>query len=330
MDSFFTFIRYYIIISASFLIPFSDFSQEEVVDISRYSQNISESGSLLEDRINRNKSVKILKYDAIDADGNNQLFLDSDFLLETTPNFEELAVAFDIDLEVTNQEQHNFTFSSKIDNDEFANNTKTPDFWTTLHSIESKQGRLLYRPSNKNKNCSSTSSPCGHHQLSLQALKDISCTTRKCKSDREDYKKSLAMSKRFEAINLKRLKQAGFTNLPEYQQYLIHQQGAAGLKIILSASHGKKTLSRKLEKNMANNSPYSYKKLRKLGSKLAAKKFLHHWKQKWQDEKKLIVAYQSKSKQSTKLPTSKIKDKAVDLPFFNDYQLQIALNLKPF
>lgn len=301
------FIKYYVIVSAIFLTSTSDFNQEEISDF----------------------------------DENSQVTFDSDSLLEdASSNSFQTTATFDIDTEASNLALHSFSFSEKSDSDseEIVNHTNLPDFWTTLHSIESKQGKLLYRPSNKNKSCASTASPCGHHQLSLQALKDISCTTKKCKVDREDYEKSLAMSKRLEAINLKRLKKAGLTNLPEYQQYLIHQQGAAGLKIILAASKGKKKLSKSLERNMANNSPYSYRKLNRMGSKLAAKKFLEHWNKKWQNEKKLIVAYRSKPLQGVKLASSYSKknrnirknNKASHHLLFNDYQLQIALNLKVF
>jgi len=200
-----------------------------------------------------------------------------------------------------------------------------PDFWITLHSIESKQGRLLYRPSNKNRNCTTTSAPCGHHQLSLHALKDISCSSKQCMDDREDFEKSLAMSKQLQAINDKRLNKAGYNNLPEYQKYLIHQQGASGLKIILAASQGEKLLSRNIKKNMASNSPFTYKRLRRFGSKLAAKKFLRHWEQKWQDEKELVIATNTPKKH---IGTVIKQESKLDQKFFNDIELQLALNLK--
>ncbi len=195
----------------------------------------------------------------------------------------------DIELESTS----NFLFNAK-EGKNLAASQKTPGYWKTLHSIESKQGKLLYRPRNKNKNCNNTSSPCGHHQLSVQALKDIKCKTKQCKKDRENFSKSLAMSKKLQNINERRLLKSGYKNLPEYQKYLIHQQGASGLKTILASSKGTKLLSRNLKRNMAGNSPYSYRTLRRMGSKLAAKKFLKHWESKWQSEKKLIIATQPK------------------------------------
>ncbi len=194
-----------------------------------------------------------------------------------------------------------------------------PDYWTTLHSIESKQGKLLYRPSNHRKNCKTTASPCGHHQLSLQALKDISCSSNICMNDRENFTKSLAMSKQLQTINTRRLVKAGYTDLPDYQKYLIHQQGAAGLKVILSVSQGNKVLSQQIQNNMARNSPFSYKKLKILGSKLAATKFLQHWEKKWQNEKSLVITSNTPNKQTEDI---------VELPLFNAYELQIALNLK--
>ena len=249
----------------------------------------------------------------------------------------------DIELEVANVEMKTYVFNAEKNNN--TANFKQADFWTTLHSVESKQGKLLYRPSNKNKNCDSTSSPCGHHQLSLQALKDISCTTKQCKRDREDFQKSLAMSKQLQALNDKRLKKAGYTNLPEYQKYLIHQQGASGLKRIIASSKGNKLLSKKLKRNMAGNSPYSYRTLRKMGSKLAAKKFLQYWEKKWQKEKALIGGAQYKpeiivAENSTKIkPSTKLgkksatinvtkEDPTIIVPLFNEHELQIALNIK--
>jgi hypothetical protein len=252
-----------------------------------------------------------------DIDGLNHSVSNSDFILENTAK----KVAFnnkDIESEAVF-----FQFSAKSRNEQLTQ--IKPDFWTTLYSIESKQGRLLYRPSNQSRNCKTTSSPCGHHQLSRQALKDISCTSKQCMNDRENFTKSLIMSKQLQAINDKRLVKAGYTNLPEYQKYLIHQQGAAGLKTILAASKGDKLLSRNIKKNMAGNSPYSYKKLRRFGSKLAAKKFLQHWEEKWQNEKKIVVASNIPIKQTKAV----IQPEAnFELPLFNDYELQIALNLK--
>lgn len=189
-----------------------------------------------------------------------------------------------------------------------------PDFWATLYSVESKQGARLYRPRNKSMHCATTPAPCGHFQLSLQALKDIGCSTTQCMKDRENYAKSLAMSQKLQAINQKRLEKKGFTRkLPDYQRYLIHQQGAFGLKRIIAAKEGKGVLSKTVFKNMANNSSYSVKKLKNMGSKLAAKTFLQYWKKKWDNEKELIVV----SRQALK-----------DLPLLTDSELQIALNLK--
>lgn len=200
-----------------------------------------------------------------------------------------------------------------------------PDFWKTLHSIESKQGKILYRPRNKQKNCNSTSAPCGHHQLSKTALKDISCLSKQCMLDRENYEKSLAMSKQLLELNKKRLLKAGYVDLPEYQNYLVHQQGATGFKIILASSQGTKLLSKTIKKNMASNSPFSYKTLRKMGSKLAATKFLLHWKSKWLNEKKLIVSYKDKQENAKTIFENNL---TADVPLFNDYELQIALNIK--
>lgn len=154
-------------------------------------------------------------------------------------------------------------------------------YWDTVYALESSAGKRLYRPSNKSRSCKWTRTPCGHHQLSIIALKDIGCTSLKCRSARSDYKKSLKMSQKLEKLNAKRLKKFGFNHLPDYQKYLVHQQGSTGIGIILKALKGKKKLSKNMLKMMANNSPYSYKHLRRQGSRGAARKFLRFWKNKW-------------------------------------------------
>ena len=159
--------------------------------------------------------------------------------------------------------------------------TQETPYWDTVYALESSAGKRLYRRSNTSRSCKWTSTPCGHHQLSIIALKDIGCTSLKCRAARSDYQKSLAMSKKLEKINAERLQKSGFKHLPDYQKYLVHQQGSAGIKIILKALKGKKTLSRNMLKMMANNSPYSYKHLRRQGSRGAARKFLRFWKEKW-------------------------------------------------
>jgi hypothetical protein len=208
---------------------------------------------------------------------------------------------------------------------------KAPDYWETLHSIESKQGKSLYRPRNKAKNCESTTAACGHHQLTVQALKDIGCKSAQCKQDREIFSKSLEMSKALEAKNMKRLAKKGYINLPEYQKYLIHQQGATGISKILDTLSGKKLLDKRLAKNMANNSPYSYKTLRKLGSKLAAKKFINFWEKKWVQEQNLVLktqgkqyAYKTVVASYTPTPVSEVN--VIDT--FSQNDIQGLLNLK--
>ena len=194
------------------------------------------------------------------------------------------------------------------------------DYWDTVYSIESKQGKFLYRPRNKSRNCTWTTSPCGHHQLSVQALKDIGCKSLQCKKDRLNFAKSLKMSKKLLAKKERRLQQNGYTDLEDYQRYLIHQQGATGIKTIIAASKGKKLLSKRLKKNMAGNSPFSYRQLRKMGSKLAAKKFMQHWKNKWQSEKRLVSGID--------LVTKEIPHKQSSVPTFSENDLQLALNFK--
>ncbi len=192
-------------------------------------------------------------------------------------------------------------------------------YWQTVYSIESKQGKLLYRPRNKARNCNFTLGPCGHHQLTVQALRDVGCKSLQCRKDRLDYNKSLKLSKKLLALNEKRLKKDGLTNLQGYQKYLIHQQGANGIKNIIAATKGKKELSKTIKKNMANNSPYSYRQFKKMGSKIAAKKFMQHWERKWMSEKRLILASNSKI-------TNNQRNSLV-IPTFNDNDLNYALTL---
>lgn len=174
------------------------------------------------------------------------------------------------------------------------------DYWKTVHAVESRQGLLLYRPSNKSRNCNRTRGACGHHQLTVNALKDIGCHSKQCKIDREDYSKSLQMSKKLLQLNEKRLLAGGYGDLPEYQKYLIHQQGAAGIKAIISAYKGTRTLSNKIKRNMANNCPYSYKTLKNMGSKRAANLFMNYWKNKWQKEKRLVSLDRKKQTKAKK------------------------------
>ncbi len=174
----------------------------------------------------------------------------------------------------------NSNIASKSKTDNKKTDTKTT-YWNKLHFIESSSGKKLYRKRNKARSCKWTTNPCGHHQLSVKALKDIGCTSLKCRSSRENYKNSLSMSKKLADINAKRMQKKGYKTLPDYQRYLVHQQGAYGLGKILDASKGKKSLSKKTLRYMANNSPFSYKILKRSGSRGAARKFLSFWKEKW-------------------------------------------------
>ena len=70
---------------------------------------------------------------------------------------------------------------------------------------------------------------------------------------------------------------------------------------------------------MANNSPYSYKQFKRMGSKNAANKFLSHWKNKWAKEQRLVLA--STSKTTNRLIKTRV------LPSFNDRDIRFALNM---
>lgn len=200
------------------------------------------------------------------------------------------------------------------------------NYWDLVYSIESKQGRLLYRPRNKSKNCTWTTGPCGHHQLTVKALKDIGCNSMQCRKDRLIFSKSLAMSKKLLALNEKRLKKHGVDELDDYQRYLIHQQGATGIKNILAATTGKKTLSKNIKRNMANNSPYSYSEFKKMGSQLAAVTFMNHWKEKW--EKEHFVMEKVNFVENKTIPKDQIADNLIRVPTFSESEIELALNYR--
>ncbi|MEE9326233.1 MAG: hypothetical protein V3U71_02980 [Cocleimonas sp.] len=187
--------------------------------------------------------------------------------------------------------------------------TNPSDYWDIVYAIESNQGKLLFRKRNKSKNCTWTTAPCGHHQLTVRALKDIGCNKLHCRKDRLNFSKSLKMSKQLLALNEKRLEKHGHKNLQDYQKYLIHQQGASGLNIILGASNGKKKLPKAIKKNMANNSPFTYKSLRTMGDKRAANKFMKHWQDKWLSHRVEIAK----------------NDDIVSIPVFDESEIQLAL-----
>lgn len=213
-------------------------------------------------------------------------------------NFESFGDAASLSLQVVNNivildlpEKHE-SFVSPPNKDRIV--LKTPKYWEIVHSIESKQGKKMYRPKNKDRSCKNTNAPCGHYQISAQALVDIGCTTDQCKMDRENLKHSLTMSQTLEKINLGRLANKGYSHLPDYQKYLIHQQGATGIRNILEAQAGRHNFTKRSIKNMANNSSLSYKTLKNSGSQLAANKFLNYWENKWEAEIELIFAAQYK------------------------------------
>ena len=192
-------------------------------------------------------------------------------------------------------------------------NSEKLEYWSILYAIESHQGLNLYRPKNSSRNCKLTAFACGHHQLSLQALQDIGCSSIRCKTNRENYAISLLMSKKLETINLVRLKKSGINSLPDYQRYLLHQQGANGLKRIIYASKGRMKLSKSTKRNMASNSPYSIHRLNKMTNQQAAQVFLKHWKNKWSNQKEMITI---------------AKLDVVNLPAFTQMDLDVALNLR--
>lgn len=262
------------------------------------------------------RSIKVISLFQLDVDA-NFLAIHSQFF-EPSQRFIEPILVKKVHQDIDSQyisSENTFAFQPHSESEKLITipeKINLADYWETLYSVESKQGLLLYRPSNKSKSCATAKGPCGHHQLTAQALRDIKCVKQQCKKDRENYKKSLAMSKKLDEINNKRMLKTGYKNLPEYQKYLIHQQGASGISTILAASDGKKLLSKRIKRNMANNSPYSYKSLRKMGSKLAAEQFMKYWQSKWDDEKKMLSLTQN-----TSTP-----------PLLTEYELQVALNIK--
>ena len=98
------------------------------------------------------------------------------------------------------------------------------------------------------------------------------------------YSEALRQAKAYKAIT----DRYGCKYLKGYQSYLAHNQGCSGIKKIIASSVDKKrhVLPHKIIRNMANNSPYSYKALNKSGG---ASKFLKHWDIKWRNTKTGLI-----------------------------------------
>jgi len=274
--------------------------------------------NLKESHLDENIASQIIVIDDSDFEDSNfsfsSLYIDSHHDIKTTiPSLVTLkkVAHHDIDALPANQiEVFNLEVLNTIANVTSMNNI--PDYWEIVYAIESSQGKLLYRKRNKARNCTWTTAPCGHHQLTVKALKDIGCTQLQCRKDRLNFSKSLEMSKKLLTLNEKRLAKNGYDRLQDYQRYLIHQQGATGLRIILAASEGKKLLTKSVKKNMANNSPFTYKSLRTMGDKRAANRFMSHWKNKWVEYGRQIVENQ--------IPET--------IPLFDEKEIQLALNYR--
>ena len=278
---------------------------------------INEKNTTLDDRNIASESNKLsLNYNGKEDEMEKLFINENKDDIDATHSFDNIFLSFN---ETESFAENNLEGSKNTTNTNIIN----VDYWQTVYSIESKQGKLLYRPRNKSRSCAFTTSPCGHHQLTVQALKDIGCTSIQCRKDRLNFAKSLEMSKKLLALNEKRLKKSGYTKLDDYQRYLIHQQGASGIKTILAATKGEKLLNKSIKKNMANNSPYSYKQLKRMGSKLAAKKFMLHWQQKWEKEKRLVAGISS-----IQTALNDVEINPLVIPTLSDNEIQLALNYK--
>ena len=163
-------------------------------------------------------------------------------------------------------------------------NIKASNYWDILTEIESKSGKLLYRPQQvKSKSCLWVKNPCGWRQVGYKALVDIGEWTKQGTLDREDKEKSLA-----QAIKYRKHISKQCSYKQDYLQYLCHNQGATGIALILKANRVKKyNLPKRIIKNMANNSPFSKRTLRKTGG---AKKFLGYWRKKWEATRNRIAS----------------------------------------
>jgi hypothetical protein len=154
-------------------------------------------------------------------------------------------------------------------------------FWSTLKNIESAGGKNRYRPQNKTQSCAGRTEACGVHQLTKVALQDIPMCKGKlnqCMRDRDNYQKSQVMANAY----LKRLIEDYNCHFDiGWKDYLCWNMGSDGAKKIFKAAEGKSILPRSILKNMANNSPWSFKTLNSWGSKYAATKFLEYRRQVW-------------------------------------------------
>lgn len=157
------------------------------------------------------------------------------------------------------------------------------NFYERLYAIESNSGKDLFIPyldKKGIKNCKKTTKACGHHQLTLGAIKDIPMCKKRvrwCMKKRLDFKVSYRMAKQY--VNL--LNRYGCKH-DDWLMYASYQQGCSGINTAIKASRGKTSLSRAHRLRIARNLPtLSRKKALRLSSKIVAKKYLNFWSKKW-------------------------------------------------
>lgn len=170
------------------------------------------------------------------------------------------------------------TITNTVIETEYVHVKSSESYWATLLNVESDGGKNRYRPNNKKRHCRGVKGACGAHQLTRIALHDIGCTTSQCEADRDDYQKSQALALRYD----RRLTELGCKETVNWKRYVCWNQGARTALRIFRAAKGGVELKSSILRNMANNAPYSYRKLRSVGSKKAAQLFLKHRKALWQ------------------------------------------------
>lgn len=119
----------------------------------------------------------------------------------------------------------------------------------------------------------------GHFQLGCVALKQIKCTTNKCKRDRFDFDKAIAQAKLLHKDAIRQVRSFDcLSKHPVYIEYLYHQQGPYGICSIIKASKGLGKLSKTVRSNMISNSTLTHSSTERMSHTTMSKMFLLEWR----------------------------------------------------
>ena len=139
-----------------------------------------------------------------------------------------------------------------------------------IHSIESTNGTNLYRPGDTS--CASTTKPCGHHQLSVQALKQVGYGHENYWLLRTSLQWSQQRAQEYIDWLSKHYSLSTITQL-----YLAYNQGGGGIRTVINVSKGIGRLGA-TRSNILGNIPSSKMKVWSTYSdRRLANAFLQHW-----------------------------------------------------